>query len=97
IRAVSSGVDDIYSILLDGRQERRLTSDRRFVISAAWSADGRDILFSSNRGGSHTLWRVGAAGATPPERVMVRGENASDPVFSRDGSRMAYSQFYIDA
>jgi Tol biopolymer transport system component/serine/threonine protein kinase len=96
IRAVSSGVDDIYTIPVGGAGISRVTSDRRFVISLTWTADGRSIVFSSNRGGSHTLWRVAAEGGAP-ERISVRGENASDPVFTRDGTKMAYSQFYVDA
>jgi Tol biopolymer transport system component/serine/threonine protein kinase len=96
IRAVSSGIDDIYTVPVTGGEVRRVTSDRRYIISVAWTADGQHLMFSSNRGGSHTLWRIPVAGGTP-ERVSVRGENASDPVFTSDGKRMAYSQFYVDA
>lgn len=95
IRGVSSGVDDIYIKPLTGGEPRRLTDDKRYIISLAWSADGRHILFSSNRAGNHALWRVAAAGGTP-QRVATVADNASDPVFSRDGKLMAFSQFYMD-
>ncbi len=48
--------------------------------------DGGSLLFSSNRAGSHSLWRVAAAGGAP-ERLASVGQNASDPVFSKDGKR----------
>jgi Tol biopolymer transport system component/tRNA A-37 threonylcarbamoyl transferase component Bud32 len=96
IRAVSSAVNDVYTSPAAGGEVKRLTTDRRYVLSLAWSTDGMHVLFSSNRVGNHSLWRVPAAGGAA-ERVPVPGDNASDPVFSRDGSRMAYSQFYIDA
>jgi Tol biopolymer transport system component/serine/threonine protein kinase len=96
IRAVSSAVDDIYTVPLAGGPVKPLTSDKKYVISVTWTADGQNVLFSSNRAGSHMLWRVPVTGGTP-ERVPVRGENASDPIFSRDGTKMAYSQFYLDS
>jgi Tol biopolymer transport system component len=96
IRGVSSGVDDIFIRKMEsGAQARALTTDKRYIISMAWSADGKYILFSSNRAGNHSLWKVPATGGTP-ERVASVAENASDPVFSRDGKLMAFSQFYMD-
>jgi Tol biopolymer transport system component len=96
IRAVSSGVDDIFVVPITGGPVRRITTDKRYVISLAWAADGNSILFSSNRAGNHSLWRIPTAGGTP-ERVAAVGQNSSDPVFSRDGKLMAYSQFYMDS
>ena len=96
IRGVSSGVDDIFiKTIGNGDTARPLTTDKRYIISMAWSADGKHILFSSNRAGNHSLWRVPATGGTP-ERVASVADNASDPVFSRDGKLMAFSQFYMD-
>lgn len=95
IRAVSSGVDDIFVLPVEGGEPRRLTNDKRYVISLAWSADSQHVLFSSNRLGNHSLWRVHASGGTP-ERVDGSGDGVSDPVLSRNGKYMAFSQFYMD-
>jgi Tol biopolymer transport system component len=95
IRAVSSGTDDIFVTPITGGEARRITTDRRYIISLAWSPDGKSIVFSTNRLGPHTLWRVSANGG-PIERVPGIPENVSDPVFTRDGQRLAYSQFYVD-
>jgi Tol biopolymer transport system component len=95
IRAVSSGVDDVWVKRIGEASARRVTADKRFIISLAWAPDGEHLLFSSNRGGNHALWRVSAAGGEP-ERVASVADNASDPVFSRDGKLMAFSQFYMD-
>jgi len=95
IRGISSGVDDIFVKPLDGGPARRITNDKRYIISLAWTADGRYILFSSNRAGNHSLWRVAAQGGAP-ERFNAGGDNISDPVLSRDGKLLAYSQFYQD-
>ena len=58
IRAISSGVDDIFITSLTGNDVRRITADRRYIISLAWFPDGNSIIFSTNRLGSHSLWRV---------------------------------------
>ena len=95
IRAPSSGVRDLYVIGLRSLGEQRLTNDQRSILSQAWSPDGRWLLFSSNRTGSHALWMVSAAGGAP-ERLPGLGENTSDPSFSSDGRRFVYSQFFND-
>ena len=95
IRAASSGVDDIYTVAVTGGEVKRITTDRRYIISLAWASDARAVLFSSNRSGNHSLWRASLDGAAP-ERVPAIGENTSDPVFAQSKRRMAYTQFYVD-
>ncbi len=80
VRTGSIAVDDIYLAPTGARssgdssvgQPRRITFDERSVRGLAWTADGRSIVFSSNRGGSdsHNLWKItatlaGAPGAGP--------------------------------
>ena len=99
IRAPSSGVTDVFVIPVAGGQERRLTSDNRWIVSQTWTPDGRTIVFSSNRTGGQNLWKIGAIGrrgSAVPERMAGIGENASGPSFSRKGQRMVYAQFSED-
>src|SRR5262249_44745179 len=51
LRASGPGlVEDIYVVPATGGEARRLTFDNRMIGGApAWSADGRDIVFSSGR------------------------------------------------
>jgi Tol biopolymer transport system component len=95
VRASASGVNDVYIAPVAGGVPRRLTFDNRNALSVAWTPDSRWIVFSSDRGRNTVLWRVRASGGTP-ERVSGVGENAADPIFSRDG-RMAYAQTFQDA
>ncbi|HWQ54639.1 MAG TPA: protein kinase [Bryobacteraceae bacterium] len=96
LRSRSSGVTELYTASIDGSQERRLTSDGRFIISQTWTRDGRALVFSSNRTGGYHLWTIPASGGAP-RRVAGIGEGASEAAFSRDGRRMAYSHFFVDA
>jgi eukaryotic-like serine/threonine-protein kinase len=94
----SSGLtsEDIYLISTHGETLQRLTVDQRRILSLAWTADGREIVFSSNRGGGFSLWRVAASGGTP-ERVAVTGQNAFSPAISRQGNRLVYNVSFLDS
>jgi Tol biopolymer transport system component len=80
---------DVYVAPVAGGEPRRLTFDDRIVGGLTWTADGREIVFSSNRGGLYTLWSVSASGGAP-EPLSAVGEDAFQPSTSRQGSRLAY-------
>jgi Tol biopolymer transport system component len=96
LRAVSSGVSDIYVVPAAGGPAQRVTFDNRYIVALAWTPDDRSIVFSSERGGNAALWQVPATGGTPARLPLV-GPNASDPQFSRDGRKLVYSQVSEDA
>src|SRR5882762_9955701 len=56
---------DIHVAPVSGGQPRRLTSDGRFLGGLAWTPDGKEIVFASNRGGLERLWRISLSGGTP--------------------------------
>ena len=93
IRAARVAVEDVYLVRTAGGEPKRLTFDNRRISGLAWTADGREIVFSSNRGGVPTLWRVSASGGTP-ERVAAAGRNAYYPSISRRGNRLAYTESF---
>ncbi|MDZ7780563.1 MAG: protein kinase [Gemmatimonadota bacterium] len=52
---------DIWTIAADGSDPVMMTDDRWVDWNPVWSADGRHLLFSSDRGGSRSLWSVPVA------------------------------------
>ncbi len=96
IRTGGLSSEDIYLTPTRGGKLQRLTADERRIVSLAWTADGREIVFSSNRGGGFSLWRVVVAGGTP-ERVAVTGQNAYSPAISHQGNRLAYNVSFLDS
>jgi eukaryotic-like serine/threonine-protein kinase len=87
---------DIYTVSVAGGEPVRITSDEANVYGVAWTADGAELVFSSNRGGGDpVLWRVPAAGGTPA-RVAGVGQNAWELAIARQGDRLAYAQMSID-
>ena len=62
-RIVYSGTDrDIWSIKLDGGDQRQLTNNAFNDFSPRVSPDGRTIYFASNRTGSNQIWQMNADG-----------------------------------
>jgi Tol biopolymer transport system component len=66
-------------------------------LGAAWSSDGRDIVFSSGGWASTALWRVAASAAARPRRLPFASDGASAPAVSRQGDRLAYVVNRTDA
>jgi Tol biopolymer transport system component len=95
-RTVGAGVNDIYIVSASGGTPRRLTSDSRYTAAHAWSADGKQIVFSSNRSGRLELWRIDSSGGKPV-RAGPTGEGANFLAIARHGKRLAYSQWFADA
>jgi Tol biopolymer transport system component len=96
IRSGSLSSEDVYLISIGGGNLRRLTANDGRIHSLAWTAGGREIVFSSNRGGPFSLWRVAVSGGTP-EWVEAIGQNAYSPAISRQGNRLAYNVSFLDS
>ena len=92
IRHVSGGNADIYLVSIDGGDARRLTFDEADLEGVAWSDNGRSIVYSSDRAGGYTLWRVPFEGGTP-QFVAGGAARLKHPVASRDGRRIAYENW----
>jgi Tol biopolymer transport system component/DNA-binding winged helix-turn-helix (wHTH) protein len=89
------GVEDIHVYRFEDRSLRQLTSDRLKVHGLDWDADGRSIVFSSNRNGPFRLWRV-PLDTGIPSLVAGAGDAADDPTVSANG-RIVYEVWREDA
>jgi TolB protein len=86
---------DIYTIPVVGGEPTPITSDTAVDWTPVWSADGRYVYFSSNRGGSFNVWRVPIdelSGKTlgPLEQVTTPSPYVAHLSFSADGRHLAY-------
>ena len=88
-RSVSEGMQDVYTVSVNGGEPTRLTTDSRNIYGHAWTTDGKNLLFASNRTGRMGLWRIRAGGRTPVWVGLGDGQ-ASFPNIA--GQRMVYQQ-----
>jgi Tol biopolymer transport system component len=91
LKSLSSGVVELYTIPSNGGKEKRLTFDNLVVGSEAWTRDGQEIVFSSNRGGNTTLWRMPSEGG-PLMPVTNSGEDVGKIDIGKNGDNLAYSR-----
>jgi eukaryotic-like serine/threonine-protein kinase len=81
---------DLWLVSVSGGPAWRLTSAHAHDDSPVWSANGREIFFSSRREGTLALWVVRASGGTPKRLTLGTGPE-NEPSFSGDGRRLAFS------
>ncbi len=88
--SVASGSWDIWSMNADGTGQRQLTVGSRSNYGPSVSADGRYIIFVSNRAGEHfNVWRMDLDGANPKQLTSGPGENFAHP--TPDGRWVVYA------
>ena len=88
-------VEDLYVVPTAGGVPKRLTFDNTWIFGPpTWTPDGRDIVFSSMRGGLASLWRVSTSGGTP-RRVPGVGVIAAFPSISPRGNQLVYQQMHF--
>ena len=96
IRSPSFLVDDIYLVHVSGGNPIRLTTDNlQLQEGLTWTANGKEIVYSSPRGGLPSLWRIPFFGGNP-KRVIGIGEYAYSPSISRQGQKLAYVYRRVD-
>lgn len=91
MRSCSNAVYDIHLVPVRGGEPSRLTHDNVTITGLAWTPDGREIIFSSNREGGFRLWRV-AAPSGEPQPLLSGVQNAVSPSLSRRAARLVFSQ-----
>lgn len=81
---------DLFVMDLATNASRQLTRELRSIGGISWTPDGRSLVFSSNRQGLFSLWRIAAAGGGEPELVSPVGPDSVSPSIASSGERMAY-------
>ncbi|MCY4554854.1 MAG: FG-GAP-like repeat-containing protein [Chloroflexi bacterium] len=82
---------EIYSMLPDGSDLKRLTNNSGYDDMPAWSPDGKKIAFVSDRHGSPEIYVMNADGSRARRLTEDNGPDNALPTWSPDGSRIAYS------
>jgi Tol biopolymer transport system component len=90
--SMAGGGWDIWVMNADGTGQRQLTVGARSNYGPSVSADGRYVVFVSNRaGGAFNVWRMDADGSNPLRLTSGRGENF--PHVTPDGRWVVYATY----
>jgi TolB protein len=78
------GNANVYVLDLLTRQLTQVTDHFAIDTEPAWSPDGNDLIFTSDRGGSPQIYRTSTAGG-PATRVSTEGDYNARASYSPDG------------
>jgi Tol biopolymer transport system component/DNA-binding winged helix-turn-helix (wHTH) protein len=95
LRSFSDGVSDIYTVSSAGGEPRRVTFENRTITGADWAPDGRSLIFSSNRAGLFSLWKIPPGGGEP-QLIAGGGSKMKHPSTARKGSAVAYENWHYE-
>ena len=81
---------DLYSVRPNGHALHRLTTDPGFDACAAFSPDGKEIAFCSNRSGAFEIWIMKQNGAGQRQVTRIGGRMIF-PDFSPNGTKVVFN------
>lgn len=102
VRSPSYVVSDLYVAALSEKltpagEPVRLTFDNRRVNSPVWTPDGKEIIFTSDRNGNSSLWRISPDGRGGPRPVNLAGQFTGALSISWGPAMTAFRLAYVDA
>jgi TolB protein len=84
------GSSEIYVLDPKRKKMKKLTRSYGIDVSPAFSPDGMNIAFVSDRGGSPQIYIMNASGKGRPKRATYEGNYNTSPAWSPDGRSIAY-------
>lgn len=98
-RIFTIAVSEIYLLTLSrdlslDAEPNQLTFKQQWSRDAVWTADGRDVIFSS--GGGTELWRMPVSASGKPAQPRFIGVQGANPAISRKGNRLSYMRWLTD-
>lgn len=91
-----SGGVGIFAVHASGGAPRLVCAERSWIGHLAWSADGKSLVFTSQRDGGSRFFRIGLEGGTS-QPMLANEERVFMPTISRVGHRFAYVREYFDS
>lgn len=82
---------DLWILSRESHQRVQLTSDPGDDLNPLWTPDGRWIIYTSERNGVRSLYRVPANGTGSPEPLLVTTEDLNAEDVSRDGRFLVFN------
>jgi serine/threonine protein kinase/Tol biopolymer transport system component len=85
------GTHDLWIYDVERDLRSRVTFDDSEELTPVWSPDGREVYFSSNRGGPYAVYRLVPEESSEPELVIESEQPLFAVAISPDGSQLIVS------
>lgn len=92
VRGLNGATADLHVIPFDGGPPARVTWDNQDIVGVDWSADGRSLIYATDRAGGYTIWRVPVAGGAS-QLVAGGAAKLKHPTVARATGRLAYESW----
>jgi Tol biopolymer transport system component len=96
IRSIAGSISDIFIVPAAGGTAHRVTSDNADVLGVDWEPDGRHLVFSSDRAGGISVWRVDTEGGHEPMLLAGGGAKLKHPTVARRTGTVAYEDWQYE-
>ncbi|MCB1560284.1 MAG: PD40 domain-containing protein [Xanthomonadales bacterium] len=88
-RIVFDLLGDLYLLPVDGGHAEQLTSGRAWDVQPRFSPDGKEVAFTSDRGGGNNIWRINIANGDTTQVTKENFRLMNNPAWSPDGQYIA--------
>jgi Tol biopolymer transport system component/DNA-binding winged helix-turn-helix (wHTH) protein len=92
IRGINGATSDLFTMPIGGGAPSRVTWDNQDLVGVDWSADGRSLVYATDRAGGYTIWRVGLDGSAP-QLVVGGAAKLKHPSVARSSGRISYESW----
>ena len=87
---LQTGGQAVWIMNADGKNKKRLTAGKGYLdVSPEFSSDGKELIYSSDRGGDYELWFLSLSDGKETQLTSSPGLD-SGAVVSDDGKRIAF-------
>lgn len=94
VGSTNSGNPDIWTIENDGRNLRQMTTAKQLDQNPLVTSDGQTVIFSSERSGIKTLWKMNADGSD--QKAILEKATIDNFTLSPDGKTVYYYSYFED-
>ena len=76
---------DLYVLPMEGGAAKRISGGPAFDVQPRFSPDGKEIAFTSDRGGGNNIWRMAVDGSNPVQVSKEKFRLLNNAVWTPDG------------
>lgn len=92
VRGINGATSDLHVVSFSGGTATRVTWDNQDLVGVDWSADGRSLIYATDRAGGYTIWRIGVDGGEP-QLVVGGSAKLKHPSVARATGRVTYESW----